>query len=54
LLLTGDRGRAEDVVKETLRRAGQHPEIGDFSDESARAWLFTVARDVILDQPGNT
>jgi RNA polymerase sigma-70 factor (ECF subfamily) len=54
LLLTGDRGRAKEVVTETLRRAGQHPEIADYSDGSARAWLFTVARDVILDERGNT
>jgi RNA polymerase sigma-70 factor (ECF subfamily) len=54
LLLTGDRGRAKDVVTETLRRAWQHPEIADYSDTSARAWLFAVARDVILDERGTT
>jgi RNA polymerase sigma-70 factor (ECF subfamily) len=53
MLLTGDRGRAADVINETLRRAGQHPEIADYSDGSARAWLFTVARDII-DERGAT
>jgi RNA polymerase sigma-70 factor (ECF subfamily) len=46
--LTGDRARAEDVVQETLLRAWQHPQIGD-TETSARAWLFTVARNIIID-----
>jgi RNA polymerase sigma-70 factor, ECF subfamily len=48
--LTGDRARAEDVVQETLLRAWQHPEVIDDSDRSARAWLFTVARNMIIDE----
>ncbi|PXW96082.1 hypothetical protein C8E89_1541, partial [Mycolicibacterium moriokaense] len=32
----------------------QHPEIADYSDTSARAWLFAVARDVIIDERGST
>lgn len=47
LRLTGDRGRAEDVVQETLLRAWKHLE---FTGNSARAWLFTVARHLIIDQ----
>jgi RNA polymerase sigma-70 factor, ECF subfamily len=47
--LTGDRARAEDVVQETLLRAWQHPEVTD-GDRSARAWLFTVARNMIIDE----
>jgi RNA polymerase sigma-70 factor, ECF subfamily len=47
--LTGDRARAEDVVQETLLRAWQHPEIVDDAESSARAWLFTVARNIIID-----
>jgi RNA polymerase sigma-70 factor (ECF subfamily) len=48
--LTGDRGRAEDVVQETLLRAWQHPEVADDNERSARAWLFTVARNMIIDE----
>jgi RNA polymerase sigma-70 factor, ECF subfamily len=48
--LTGDRARAEDVVQETLLRAWQHPAVIDDSDRSARAWLFTVARNMIIDE----
>ena len=47
--LTGDPARAEDVVQETLLRAWQHPEVTD-GDRSARAWLFTVARNMIIDE----
>jgi RNA polymerase sigma-70 factor (ECF subfamily) len=50
LRLTGDHARAEDVVQETLLRAWQHPEVTDESERSARGWLFTVARNMILDQ----
>jgi RNA polymerase sigma-70 factor, ECF subfamily len=50
LRLTGDRARAEDVVQETLLRAWQHPEIADDSERSPRAWLFTVARNMIIDE----
>ena len=48
--LTGDHTRAEDVVQETLLRAWQHPEVVDDSERSARAWLFTVARNMIIDE----
>ena len=48
--LTGDRARAEDVVQETLLRAWQHPEVVDDAERSARAWLFTVARNMIIDE----
>jgi RNA polymerase sigma-70 factor, ECF subfamily len=48
--LTGDRSRAEDVVQETLLRAWQHPEVTRDGDRSARAWLFTVARNMIIDE----
>ena len=47
--LTGDQARAEDVVQETLLRAWQHPEVVEDSERSARAWLFTVARNMIID-----
>lgn len=48
--LTGDPSRAEDVVQETLLRAWQHPEVTDDKERSARAWLFTVARNMIIDE----
>jgi RNA polymerase sigma-70 factor (ECF subfamily) len=48
--LTGDRARSEDVVQETLLRAWQHPGVLDDSERSARAWLFTVARNMIIDE----
>jgi RNA polymerase sigma-70 factor (ECF subfamily) len=48
--LTGDRARSEDVVQETLLRAWQHPGVFDDTERSARAWLFTVARNMIIDE----
>lgn len=50
LRLTGDRARAEDVVQETLLRAWRHPHVTADVDRSARAWLFTVARNMIIDE----
>jgi RNA polymerase sigma-70 factor, ECF subfamily len=50
LRLTGDRSSAEDVVQETLLRGWQHPEVFDDRERSARAWLFTVARNMIIDE----
>jgi len=47
--LTGDRARAEDEVQETLLRAWQHPEVTDDAQRPVRAWLFTVARNMIID-----
>ena len=47
--LTGDPARAQDVVQETLLRAWQHPEVVLDTERSARAWLFTVARNMIID-----
>jgi RNA polymerase sigma-70 factor, ECF subfamily len=48
--LTGDRARAEDVVQETLLRAWKHPDVVGDTERSARAWLFTVARNMIIDE----
>src|ERR1700761_5897985 len=47
--LTGDRGRAEDVVQEPLLRAWRNPRVLDQSQGSPRAWLFTVARRIVID-----
>ncbi|CAM4126873.1 Sigma-W factor [Mycobacterium basiliense] len=49
LRLTGDASYADDIVQETLLRAWQHPEVVGDSGRSARAWLFTVARNMIID-----
>lgn len=48
--LTGDANRAEDVVQETLLRAWQHPEVIADTERSPRAWLCTVARNMIIDE----
>ncbi|WP_227997605.1 sigma-70 family RNA polymerase sigma factor [Nocardia australiensis] len=45
-----DPGRAEDIVQETLLRAWQRPNVLDQSTMSARAWLFTVARHLAVDE----
>ncbi len=49
--LTGDPGRAEDVVQEALLRAWQHPQAFEPGRErsSVRGWLFTVARNLVVD-----
>jgi RNA polymerase sigma-70 factor (ECF subfamily) len=47
--LTGDRALAEDIVQETLLRAWRHRSVLDQSEQSARAWLFTVARNLVID-----
>jgi RNA polymerase sigma-70 factor (ECF subfamily) len=48
LRLIGDPGRAEDVVQETLLRAWRHPSV--LEGRPVRAWLFTVARNLVVDQ----
>lgn len=48
--LTGhDRARAEDVAQETLLRAWRHLDVLDEGHGSVRAWLFTVARNLVID-----
>ena len=37
-------------MQETLLRAWQHPEVVEDTERSARAWLFTVARNMIIDE----
>jgi RNA polymerase sigma-70 factor (ECF subfamily) len=53
LRLTGDASRAEDVVQETLLQWWQHPGVIGDTERSARAWLFTVARNMIIDGRGS-
>ena len=50
LHLTGDPVRAEDVAQETLLRAWQHYEVLDEARGSVRSWLFTVARNIVIDE----
>lgn len=50
LHLTADPIRAEDIAQETLLRAWQHPEILDSEHGSPRPWLFTVARNLVIDE----
>ena len=49
-LTGGDRGRAEDVVQETLLRAWQSGSILHAPPRARRAWLFTVARRLVIDE----
>jgi RNA polymerase sigma-70 factor (ECF subfamily) len=47
--LTGDAAQSEDIVQETLLRAWRKPAVLDQRAASARAWLFTVARNLVID-----
>ena len=49
-LTGGDRSKAQDVVQETLLRAVRHLAGLDQSDGSARGWLFTVAKRIVIDE----
>jgi RNA polymerase sigma-70 factor (ECF subfamily) len=51
-LTGGDRVAAEDVVQETLLRAWRSPHSPVFASDqqgSARGWLYTVARRIVID-----
>lgn len=49
-LTAHDRARAEDVVQETLLRAWRNFPALDQSHGSVRAWLFRVARNIVIDE----
>lgn len=46
--LTNNHARAEDVVQETLLRAWRHL-LSNKGDPPLQAWLFTVARNIVID-----
>lgn len=48
-LTRGDWGKAQDVVQETLLRAWRNPAVLA-SHASARPWLFTVAKHIVIDE----
>ncbi|WP_221349381.1 sigma-70 family RNA polymerase sigma factor [Streptomyces beigongshangae] len=48
-LLDGDWHRAEDVLQETAARAWKHAQFLGTRSEHVRPWLFTVARNLVLD-----
>ncbi len=47
--LTYDPALAQDVVQEALFRAWKRPAILEQGDAASRAWLFTVARNLVID-----
>jgi RNA polymerase sigma-70 factor (ECF subfamily) len=48
--LVPDGADAQDVVQESLLRLWRHPEVLERPEDSVRAWLFTVARHLVVDQ----
>jgi RNA polymerase sigma-70 factor, ECF subfamily len=48
-LTRGDMPFAEDVVQESLLRLWRKPEVLEQPTDSVRAWLFTVARNLVID-----
>ena len=46
--LTSNQTRSEDVVQETFLRAWRHLQNND-GDLPLRSWLFTVARNIVID-----
>jgi RNA polymerase sigma-70 factor (ECF subfamily) len=48
-LTRGDMAFAEDVVQESLLRLWRKPDVLERCGEGVRAWLFTVARNQVID-----
>jgi RNA polymerase sigma-70 factor (ECF subfamily) len=48
-LTRGDAQFAEDVVQEALLRLWKKPEVLEQPGNAARRWLFTVARNLVID-----
>lgn len=52
---TGDRWLAADLMQETFLRAWRRfPELSGRADDGQRAWLFTVARNLAIDEHRQT
>jgi RNA polymerase sigma-70 factor (ECF subfamily) len=49
LKLTRDRARAEDLLQETMLRAWRRPHAFEPGRGSVRAWLCTVAHNLVVD-----
>lgn len=49
-LTNGDRAQAQDVVQETMLRAWRNPQVLAQTSGSARGWLFTVAKRIVIDE----
>jgi RNA polymerase sigma-70 factor, ECF subfamily len=48
---TADRSRAADLMQDTFLRVWQRlPELVDISADGQRAWIFTVARSLSIDE----
>ncbi|MFD7745768.1 sigma-70 family RNA polymerase sigma factor [Streptomyces sp. NPDC059698] len=48
-LLDGDWHKGEDIFQETAARAWKHARFLGTRHESLRPWLFTVARNLVID-----
>jgi RNA polymerase sigma-70 factor, ECF subfamily len=48
--LTRNASTADDIVQETLLRAWRTPAIMSQPTASTRSWLFTVARNLVIDE----
>jgi len=49
-LTHGDVHRAEDIVQEALLRAWRNPDARHDDGRWSRAWIFTVAKRILIDQ----
>jgi RNA polymerase sigma-70 factor, ECF subfamily len=49
-LTNGDRAQAQDVVQETMLRAWRNPQVLAQASGSARGWLYTVAKRIVIDE----
>ena len=49
-LVGNDRVRAEDITQETLLRAWRNRTVLESPSPAVRAWLFTVARNIVIDE----
>jgi len=47
--MTGDHALAQDVVQEAMVRAWKHPEVLAREQDATRAWLYTVVRNLVID-----